>query len=212
MARKHKRDRGAVPEPQAVDELTDEPAEPATDVPPVDPDDGLPADGHAASVELVELPEEAVKRLESELEGLNDKYLRLAAEFDNYRKRVIRDRAEVRERSQAELLRDVLEALDDLGRVTDLTPGDASVADVIEGVELVERKLLDELTRLGMERLGAVGDAFDPHQHEAVGSVPAAEPGHDGTIAEILQTGYRFGNVLLRPARVVVYVGGGDPE
>lgn len=212
MARKHKRDGQAAPEPQAVDELTDEPDEAAAEVPAADSEDEMSAGERAAGVELVEPPEEAIKRLESEVDALNDKYLRLAAEFDNYRKRVVRDRAEVRERSQAELLRDMLEALDDLGRVTDLTPDDANVADVIEGVELVERKLLDELTRLGMERLGAAGDVFDPHQHEAVGSVPAAEPGHDGTIAEVLQTGYRFGSMLLRPARVVVYIGGGDAE
>ncbi|MGD2136196.1 MAG: nucleotide exchange factor GrpE [Gemmatimonadales bacterium] len=208
MARKRKQDRQTAAEQQTLDDATDEHVEPEAGVD--EGEDETPAEGSATGVELVEPAEEAVKRLESELDTLNDKYLRLAAEFDNYRKRVVRDRAELRERSQAELLRDMLEALDDLGRVTDLTSDDANVADVIEGVAMVERKLLDELTRAGMERLGQPGDVFDPHMHEAVGSLPAAQAGQDGTVAEVLQTGYRLGSVLLRPARVVVYVG--EPE
>jgi molecular chaperone GrpE len=157
-------------------------------------------------VRLVEPPEEAVRRLGGELEELNDRHLRLAAEFDNYRKRMIRERAEMRERAQAELVRDMLEAIDDLNRVTSMDHGEAGVKDVLDGVELVERKLHAELERLGVERVGAEGAVFDPNSHEAVGTLPANSPELDGTIAAVLQPGYRFGSVLLRPARVNVFI------
>ena len=157
-------------------------------------------------VQLMEPLEEAVRRLTTELEELNDRHLRLAAEFDNYRKRMIKERADMRERAQAELVRDMLEAIDDLNRVTSLDHGEAGVRDVLDGVELVERKLHAELERLGVERVGTEGEVFDPNGHEAVGTMPANSPEQDGTIAFVLQPGYRFGSVLLRPARVNVFV------
>jgi molecular chaperone GrpE len=155
---------------------------------------------------LVEPAEEAVKRLAGELEELNDRHLRLAAEFDNYRKRMLKERAEGRERAQAELIRDMLEAIDDLNRVTSLDHGEAGVKDVLDGVEMVERKLHAELERLGVERVGTAGEVFDPNGHEAVGTMPANSPEQDGTIALVMQPGYRFGSVLLRPARVNVFI------
>jgi molecular chaperone GrpE len=210
MARKHGEAKQAANPAPVEDGLQD------GTVAPEASDERAPAEGvddaadaiseSAPGAELVEPSTEAVKRLESELEALNDRYLRLAAEFDNYRKRVARDRTELRERSQAELLRDVLEALDDLGRVTDMTAEHANVTDVIQGVEMVERKLLDELTRAGIQRLGEQGEVFNPHEHEAVGSLPTPEASLDGRVAEVLQVGYRFGSALLRPARVIVNV------
>lgn len=201
MAKKHGKPAQAA---ESADQVTEATADTAPDDDSVETRDEEPQ--ATTGADLIEPPAEAVKRLESEVEALNDRYLRLAAEFDNYRKRVVRDRAELRERSQAELLRDVLEALDDLGRVTELTPEDANVADVLQGVEMVERKLLDELMRAGMERLGEEGEVFNPHEHEAVGSLPTDEEALDGTVAEVLQVGYRFGGALLRPARVIVNV------
>ena len=210
MGKKHGKAKQAAEQAQAEKELEEAAIAPEVSD-EIAPTDELLEGGDVAAdpdpgVDLMEPQAEAVKRLESELQELNDRYLRLAAEFDNYRKRVARDRAEYRERSQAELLRDVLEAIDDLGRVTDMTADHANVSDVIQGVEMVERKLLDELTRAGMQRLGERGEVFNPHQHEAVGSLPTQEAALDGTVAEVLQAGYRFGGALLRPARVIVNV------
>jgi molecular chaperone GrpE len=155
---------------------------------------------------LVEPAEQAVHRLTDELEQLRDRYLRLAAEFENYKKRVARERAETWARAQADVVSSTLDALDDLGRVTRLDPAQATAQDVLSGIELVERKLLRELEGAGLERVGKVGEDFDPHLHEAVGAVPAASAEDDGTVAEVLQVGYRFGAALLRPARVRVSV------
>ena len=178
--------------------------------PPVEDLADLEAGGPAVSLEseaaALEPADDTVRRLTEELERANDRCLRIAAEFDNYRKRVTREQAEARSRSQAEVVRRLIEALDDLARVAGLEESDASVHDVVTGVHLVERKLLQELGDLGMDRVGGEGETFDPNYHEAVGAMPAGDDGEPGTIAAVLQPGYRFGQTLLRPARVLVYV------
>ncbi|MFQ6044906.1 MAG: nucleotide exchange factor GrpE [Gemmatimonadales bacterium] len=168
------------------------------------------AEAGAPSAEAVPpaFPEAAAEseELRAELEELRDKHLRLAAEYDNYRKRVLRERSEMRARVRAELVETVLEALDDLGRVLDVDVASARAEDLIGGVELVERKLLKELENSGLVRIGAEGERFDPNHHEAMGAEPATEPEQEGLIASVLQPGYRIGTVLVRPARVRVFV------
>ncbi len=158
------------------------------------------------SVELVEPPEEAIQRLEDALDQTRDQLLRTAAEFDNFRKRTARERQDMRARAQADLALNVLEALDDLNRVVSLDLAEASTKDVIDGVEMVERKLLQHLELSGLKRVGVQGDKFDPNEHEAIGTVPTTSEEDDGTVANVVQAGYRFGGSLLRPARVLVHM------
>jgi len=158
---------------------------------------------------LVETPEAAIDRLTGELESQKERYLRLAAEFDNFRKRMVRERSETAARAQAQVVSRILESLDDLSRVAELDPASATVEDVIAGVELVERKLHRELDNQGLQRLGAVGDPFDPNDHEAVATASPPTDEQDGTVAAVLQVGYRLGSTLLRPARVQVFVASG---
>ena len=169
-----------------------------------------PSMAEAGTAEPLPALERAVEQLQGELDGLNDRYLRVAAEFDNFRKRTLRERAELRERAQADFARQLLETLDDLARVTALEAKNVTVHDVIEGIHMVERKLMQELERTGFERVGTTGEAFDPNHHEAVATQPADGEAVPGTIGNVLQPGYRLGNVLLRPARVVVVVDGPD--
>ena len=164
---------------------------------------------------LVETPEAAVVRLTEELDAHKDRYLRLAAEFDNFRKRVVRDRTEARARAQADVMAVLLESLDDLSRVAALDPAQSSVEDVVAGVGLVERKLLRELQNQGLQRIGTDGEQFDPNDHEAVATAPAPAEDKEDRVAAVLQVGYRLGNMLLRPARVQVFVAppeGGESE
>jgi molecular chaperone GrpE len=144
--------------------------------------------------------------VQHELGELKDRYLRLAAEFDNFRKRTQRERAETWSRAQANVVEGVLEVLDDLARVAHLDAGTTAAKDVLAGVELVERKLVRQLETVGLERVGEPGVVFDPNIHEAVSSVPAPAAEQDHTVAQVFQAGYRFGGGLLRPARVSVYV------
>jgi molecular chaperone GrpE len=142
----------------------------------------------------------------AELAELNDRYLRLAADYDNFRKRAARERGDLQTRAQADLTRRLLDALDDLGRVAHLDPGATSAADVIAGVELVERKLLRELVAAGLEPVATPDVPFDPECHEAISTIPAASEAEDHTVAAVFQVGYRFNGTLLRPARVQVRI------
>lgn len=152
--------------------------------------------------------ESELTRVAAERDEVKDKYLRLAAEYDNFRKRSIKERAEAGERGQAELLGKLLEALDDLDRVVVGGAKSASIADLQQAVELVDKKLWKELERFGLEILEPVGVPFDPAVHEAIAQVPAPAPDQAHTIAATFQAGYRFKGILLRPARVQVY---GEP-
>ncbi|HEU5168964.1 MAG TPA: nucleotide exchange factor GrpE [Gemmatimonadales bacterium] len=144
----------------------------------------------------------AIRRLEDEVADLRDKHLRLAAEFDNYRKRVARERNELSERAQAALVTRLLDVLDDMDRI--VAAGGAGDA-VREAMVLVDKKLRKELEAAGVERLDPVGQPFDPSQHEAVSTIPAPDPAQDHVVSATFQTGYRFKGQLVRPARVQVY-------
>ena len=157
-------------------------------------------------VALMETPEAAVQRLTEEVEQQKEKYLRLAAEFDNFRKRVDRQRSEIRQNARSEVIRSLLETLDNFARVTELNEADASAADVIAGVQMVERGLLRELEAAGLEKVGNVNDPFDPNDHEAVSTAAAPDEEMVDHVAAVFQVGYRLGKTLLRPARVQVYV------
>ncbi|MGH7530850.1 MAG: nucleotide exchange factor GrpE [Gemmatimonadales bacterium] len=145
-----------------------------------------------------------------ELEALRDRHLRLAAEYDNFRKRVAKERAESWLRAQAELVARLAESLDDLSRFARLDPGETDPQAMHEGVELVERKLWKELEAAGVTRIDQTGVPFDPHVHEAVTMQAAAVSEQDHTIGQVLQAGYKLRDILLRPARVVVLTWQGD--
>ena len=168
----------------------------------------------AAGAALVEPADEHIRRLTDELAQVKDQYLRLAADHDNFRRRAAKERSDAWARAQAEVVANILDALDDLGRVAHLDPDRTTTRDLAVGVELVERKLLKELEGAGLERVGTPGEPFDPKQHEAVSTVPAASPDQDHLVAAVFQAGYRFAGALLRPARVQVQVwqGGASPE
>ena len=136
----------------------------------------------------------------------DDSYLRLAADFDNYRKRVAREHSELTTRANERLVNELLPVLDDLERALqaaaerDHTPeGEAKLE---EGVLLVHRSLASLLERHGLKEIETEG-LFDPHVHEALLAQPA-EGAEEGSVLQVLQKGYRLGDKVLRPARVIV--------
>lgn len=141
---------------------------------------------------------------EQELAASRERYLRLAAEFDNYRKRVEREKAESWNRAQAQLAEKLLDVLDDLQRVAHFNPETATAQSLMEGTQMVERKLQRALETAGVEEVQAEGQPFDPAMHEALMTVPAESRDEDHTVADVFQKGYRFKGILLRPARVRV--------
>ena len=164
------------------------------------------ADDTAAASPPAETGDQAVERLQRQLNELQDRHLRTAAEYENFRKRTAKERTEMWKRAQADVVSSILDALDDFQRVLDLDRSTTSAEDVIAGIELVERKLLRELEGAGLERVGQQGDPFDPNLHEAVGAIPAEAEEQDHTVGALLQAGYKFGGALIRPARVQVFM------
>lgn len=145
-----------------------------------------------------------VSDLERQVTEQRDKYLRLAAEYDNYRKRTARERTELSARAQAELVKQLIDGLDDLARFAHVDPATVDPATLAQGVDMVEKKLLKTLSGAGLETINPVNQTFDPQLHEAVATEPALSREDDHVVSRVYQVGYRFNGQLLRPARVVV--------
>jgi molecular chaperone GrpE len=146
----------------------------------------------------------ALDHLRLELESLTDRHLRLAAEFDNYRRRVERERVEYRVRAQADLVLPLLDLLDDLQRVSSIDSGGTTVGALLEGVQLIEKKFRHALETEGLEPIDAAGEYFNPATMEALMTVEAEHAEEDDQVADVFQKGYRFKDILIRPARVRV--------
>ena len=133
-----------------------------------------------------------------------DKYLRLAAEYDNFRKRAVRERQDAGWRAHGEMVRGLIDALDDLTRFAHVDPATVDATTVVQGVDMVERKMMKSLAGHGLEVVDPLDHPFDPKVHEAVGTEPALSPEDDHMVGKVYQRGYVFNGQLLRPARVVV--------
>jgi molecular chaperone GrpE len=131
----------------------------------------------------------------------DDSYLRLAADFDNYRKRTAREHAELSRRANERLLNELLPVLDDLERALEAA-AEHEEAKLEEGVRLVHRSLLSLVERHGLTEIATEG-AFDPHVHEAL-LAQRGEGAEEGSVLQVLQKGYRLGDKVIRPARVIV--------
>jgi molecular chaperone GrpE len=144
----------------------------------------------------------------AEVEAERDAYLsdlkRVAADFENYRKRAARDQESLVGRAHERLVKELLPVLDDLERALQAAAEHKEAA-LEEGVRLVHRELTEALTKEGLVEI-ETSDGFDPHVHEALLTQPSEEG--EGAILEVLQKGYRLGDRVLRPARVVISQGG----
>lgn len=167
---------------------------------------GAGADGGSAQADAAGRTDTAIpiEEHERQLGEQRDRYLRLAAEYDNFRKRASRERAEAGTRAQADFLRHFIDALDDLARFAHLDPSTVDARTVVEGVAMVEKKFLKALSEAGLEVIDPVDQPFDPARQEAVATEPALSPEDDHMVSRVYQLGYMFNGQLIRPARVVV--------
>ena len=198
----------ALPE-DAAGQAADPETEPSPDSELDEGDPGMegesPADSWAVDGEEPAPTPEDPEELRAERDQARDRHLRLAADFDNYRKRT-EDRLRQRwDRAQADLVSRMLDPLDDLLRVTALEPESASVEAIVEGVDLVERKFFRVLEEAGVEVVDPEGEEFDPNTMEAMMRVPAGSEEEDDMVERVFQRGYTFKGLLVRPARVSVY-------
>jgi molecular chaperone GrpE len=158
--------------------------------------------GQAVAAPPAAATDEELARLQRDRDALYDRLLRTTAEFDNYRKRVDRERREQSEFATADLMRSLLPLVDNIERAlaVEAPPGAEAYR---KGVEIIHTQMLDLLRRHGVTPIQAVGAQFDPHVHEA--AIYEESPGREeGLVIEELQRGYRLGDRLLRPAMVKV--------
>ncbi len=146
--------------------------------------------------ELSRLYEEQNK----ELEELKDRYLRVCAEFDNYRKRTMREIKEIREVATEQLIKDLLPVLDNFERALQHVPEPEDA--FVSGVRMVFTQLKDTLLARGLLTIEAVGQPFNPNVHEAIAQIESEQP--EGTVVQEYEKGYLLGKHVLRPAKVVV--------
>lgn len=170
----------------------------------VNPEAEVIVDETQPAEELVEeVQEEGCNKLQEEYDKLNNQYIRLAADFDNYRKRQAQERESLLKYGAEDTLKKLIDVLDNFDR------GEKAIADVEdcekvkESFSLVHKQLTDALAKIGMETIECVGQEFDPNFHEAVMQTPTDEHPEHTIIAE-LQKGYKLGDRVLRPALVNV--------
>lgn len=133
-----------------------------------------------------------------------DKYLRLSAEFDNYRKRTHREKADLTSFGGEDVIKALLPVLDDIDRALDAMHRSEDIAALRSGIELISQKLRDTLKNKGVEEIAAKGAELDTDFHEAVARIPVTEEAHRGKIVDVVQKGYTLKDKVVRHSKVVV--------
>jgi len=159
----------------------------------------------AAAPSAAPTPEERIAALEAEKAELRDRMLRIAAEFENWKKRARKEQTDGESKVREAVLRDLLEVIDNLERATAATGGATDLQSVQQGIALVLRLFGQKLERYDVKPLEAKGQPFDPRLHEAISQAPSSDV-PPGTVLNELMKGYKIGDRLLRPAAVVVAV------
>ena len=148
-----------------------------------------------------------VQKLQEERDSLQDRLVRKQAEFENYKKRIERERSEYVQFASAELMRELLSALDSFDLAIHNAGSEGSAGEnMLRGLDLVYKQFQDTLGRFGLKPIEARGQPFDPYYHQAVSTVPTDEV-EENTVVEELRRGYTLNGRLLRPASVIVSSG-----
>jgi molecular chaperone GrpE len=163
----------------------------------------LNAEEEPAQKQSVTIPREDYEALVEEAERSREQYLLAVADFENFRKRVEKEKEEIVCFANERLIHELLPILDNLQRALSMGLDQAGTESILEGVRMVSNQLHSILGACGLEPVEAVGGPFDPQHHEAVGVLPSDEP-VDGTVISELQKGYRLKGKILRPSMVHV--------
>jgi molecular chaperone GrpE len=154
--------------------------------------------------ELPQHENSATAKLEEQLAELNDKYLRLFSDFDNYRKRTAKERIELAKTAGEDFFKAILPVLDDFERGLKAMNEAADIKALKEGVELIYNKLNNTLTARGLEPLNSIGSAFDADIHEAITNIPAPTDDMKGKVIDEVERGYALNGKVIRYAKVIV--------
>ena len=145
-----------------------------------------------------------LKAAKATIEEQKDKYLRLSAEFDNYRKRTLKEKAELIKNGGEKAISAILPILDNLERALQNMQKADDVKAMYEGIDLIYQKFLKGLSQEGLQKMEPVGETFDTDYHEAVALVPAPSEDQKGKVLDCVQTGYKLNDKVIRHAKVVV--------
>ncbi|MBQ7941855.1 MAG: nucleotide exchange factor GrpE [Muribaculaceae bacterium] len=167
-------------------------------------ENGACAEETAEEQQVEPTPEEHIATLEAELEKEKREYMFLMAEFDNFRKRTLREKAEIIQNGAENAMRNILPIIDDFDRAIQATTTSEDVAAVREGVELIYNKFIKYLESNGVKEMITTGENFDADIHEAVTTFPAPSEDLKGKIIDTVQKGYSINDKVLRHAKVVV--------
>lgn len=157
--------------------------------------------------EMLEKMREKIERLEEELKDKEDRTLRIVAEFDNYKKRMCREQDLQQDKMHADILKELLPVLDDFDRALEMDIEEGN--NFFQGIKLVYQSFRDILGRMGLSEIEAQGKEFNPRFHEAMGSIESDE--QEGRVAYVVLKGYKYNEMVVRPARVMVS-GGSNAE
>ncbi len=183
-------------------DIVSKPLSDRPDTESVDTDEERVPENPQGNAEVPSLTDRILEK-DEELHALNDKYLRLAAEFDNYKRRVQRDQQDTIRFANEKLFKDLLPTLDNLERALQSGREQGRIEGLLEGVDLTYKHFLDTLQKMGIKQVSSVGEVFDPAKHQAVGQVESTTI-PENVIVDEYQKGYFVHDRILRPAMVTV--------
>jgi molecular chaperone GrpE len=165
--------------------------------------------GNAAEPETVDIeqpgddPDSQLNELTEKLAEVQDRYFRLSAEFDNYRKRTLKERYDLIKTAGEDILKDLLPVLDDFDRAMSVMTASGSIDAILEGTNLIYAKFKSILENKGLTEINPLGEVFDPDVHEAIAKIKA-EDGQSGKIIDVTQKGYSLNEKIIRHPKVVI--------
>lgn len=197
--------------PSVQEEMTDQQAEQKVEEAKATEETKPESSSEATSTENQDKTADDTAALTKSLEDLkiqyatlNDRYLRLSAEFDNYRKRTLKEKADLIQWGGEDVLKEILPVVDDFERGLRAVDSSEDVQSIKEGINLIYNKLRDYLTKRGVKEIEAHGLAFNTDQHEAITKIPAPDPSLQGKVVDVISKGYTLHEKVIRFAKVVV--------
>ena len=157
-----------------------------------------------ADVQATDEKEKKIAELQSKVDELNDKYLRLYSEFDNYRKRTAKERIELIQTAGEDVFKSLLPVVDDFERAIKSTTETTDAKTIADGVQLIYNKLKNTLTQKGLEEMKSVGEVFNADVHEAITNIPAPSEEMKGKVVDEVEKGYTLNGKIIRFAKVVI--------
>lgn len=161
-------------------------------------------EGKEQAAQAEQSKDDKVAELTAQLEEMKDKYLRLTAEFDNYRKRTLKEKADLLKYSSEEVLKDLLPVIDDFDRALKAIATANDINAVRDGIALIVNKFNDFLKAKGVKEIEAIGKDLDTDLHEAITKIPVQEEAQKGKIVDVIQKGYMLHDKVMRFSKVVV--------